>query len=160
MRPDRFDKHDIYYCKPIRNKIMNGGLFSRIIYSTSLVSINGIHIVFSLNGRIQEVYNNKYKFMYDNDAATKSVIESLEKIEYDILKNYAFQENKTIVFRLKDQLVSNFFKFFQSKINVNPTNDSNQPTTYSICPTSFSLKISGVWATETSYGITYKFTRV
>jgi len=30
-----------------------------------MVSINGIHIVFSISGKIHEVYNNKYKFAYD-----------------------------------------------------------------------------------------------
>ena len=46
MNPTMFDINDVYYCKPIRNKIMNGGWFMRIIYSNNIVSINGIHRIF------------------------------------------------------------------------------------------------------------------
>ena len=150
MKPDMFDINDVYYCKPIRNKIMNGGLFMRIIYSNNMVSINGIHIVFSIPGKINEVYHNKYKFVFDNNHDISNLIE----FENDILSNCNLSD-KTPSYKLKDQLEQKFFKFFQSSHYVKPSGkQSNNSSTI------FSLKISGVWSTETTYGITYKFTKV
>lgn len=160
MKPYMFNINDVYYCKSIRNKIMPGGMFTRIIYSNDLVSINGIHISFSLNGKIHEVYSNKYKFVYDVDTESKNTVETLEKIEIDILKNYSFPD-KTVVFKLKEQLSANFFKFFQSKSHIKYSHaENNHGLDSGVAPILFSLKISGVWSTDNSYGITYKFTRV
>lgn len=153
MKPDMFDIDDVYYCKPIKNKIMSGGTFTRIIYSNELVSMNGIHLIFTLNGKIQEIYNNKYKFIYDTDDKTKSIIELLEYIESDLLKGKTFKD-KQISYKLKEQINTGFFKFFQSKINAKTPSDTHSK------PVLFSLKISGIWSTDGNYGITYKFTRL
>jgi hypothetical protein len=155
MKPNMFNIEDVYYCKPIRNKIMNGGMFMRIIYSNSMVSINGIHIVFSISGKIHEVYNNKYKFAYDTVSPDiLNIINNLECIEKKILSSCSLSD-KTPSYKLKDQLEQKFFKFFQSSHYVKPSGkQSNNSSTI------FSLKISGVWSTETTYGITYKFTKV
>ena len=127
----------------------------RIIYSNSMVSINGIHIVFSISGRIHEVYNNKYKFVYDTvNSDISKLINKLQEVERYLLSNCNIC-NKTPSYKLKDQLEQKFFKFFQSAQHIKPTgkqtnNSSNM----------FSLKISGVWSTDSTYGITYKFTKV
>ena len=87
MNPNMFDINDVYYCKPIRNKIMNGGWFMRIIYSNDIVSINGIHLVFSISGKITEVYSNKYKFIFDGNYDTPRLINKIKEIENVILSN-------------------------------------------------------------------------
>lgn len=153
MKPDMFNKNDIYYCKPIKNKIMTGGMYSRIIYSNNLVSMNGVHLIFTLNGKIQEIYNNKFKFIYDLDDKTNSIIRLLETIECDILKWKTFKD-KEITYKLKEQVQTGFFKFFQSKNQIKPLCEAQST------PIVFSLKISGIWSTESNYGITYKFSRV
>jgi len=153
MKPDMFDIDDVYYCKPIKNKIMSGGTFTRIIYPNELVSMNGIQLIFALNGKIQEIYNNKYKFIYDTDEKTKSIIELLEYIENDILRGKNFKD-KQISYKLKEQVNTGFFKFFHSKINVKTPSDTHSKSVL------FSLKISGIWSTDGNYGITYKFTRL
>ena len=152
MNPTMFDINDVYYCKPIRNKIMNGGWFMRIIYSNNMVSINGIHIVFSISGKINEVYNNKYKFVFDNNYDTPKLIDKIKEIENAILLNCDIKD-KTPSYKLRDQLDQNFFKFFQSTQGSKTHTKSNNPV-------SFSIKISGIWTTDTTYGITYKFTKV
>jgi hypothetical protein len=153
MKPDMFEINDIYYCKSIKNKIMTGGTFTRIIYSNELVSMNGVHLIFTLNGRTQEIYNNKFKFICDTDEKTRSIIQLLQLIEHDILKERYFK-NKQINYKLKEQFHSGFFKFFQSKSHVKTTNDTHSKAVL------FSLKISGIWSTDDNYGITYKFTRL
>lgn len=152
MKPCMFNINHVYYCKPIRNKIMNGGLFMRIIYSNNIVSINGIHIVFSIPGKINEVYNNKYKFIFDNTYDTPRFIDKIKEIENNILSNCDIND-KTPTYKLRDQLDQNFFKFFQS------THGSKTQVKINNLA-SFSIKISGIWTTDTSYGITYKFTKV
>ena len=152
MNPTMFDINDVYYCKPIRNKIMNGGWFMRIIYSNNMVSINGIHIVFSISGKINEVYNNKYKFVFDNNYDTLKLIDKIKEIENIILLNCEIKD-RTPSYKLRDQLDQNFFKFFQSTQGTKTHTKSNTPV-------SFSIKISGIWTTDTNYGITYKFTKV
>ena len=153
MTPDMFHVEDVYYCKPIRNKIMNGGMFMRIIYSNRLVSINGIHIVFTIQGKVNEVYNNKYKFNYDNFNDTPNLINKLQNIEKDVLTSCDLPD-KTPCYKLKEQLEMKFFKFFQSSQPVKTHGKQGSS------PISFSLKISGIWSTDTTYGITYKFTKV
>ncbi len=150
--PALFNIQDVYYCKPIRNKIMTGGMFIRLIYSNQLVSINGIHVSFSITGRIQEIYNSKFKFFYENENDNYS-ISLIQDIENNLL-NSADIKHRTPQYKLREQLTTGYFKFFQNnitksgKINNAPVN------------TTFVLKISGIWTTDTSYGITYKFTRV
>ena len=152
MNPNMFDINDVYYCKPIRNKIMNGGWFMRIIYSNDIVSINGIHLVFSISGKITEVYSNKYKFIFDGNYDTPRLINKIKEIENVILSNCDFKD-KTPCYKLRDQLEQNFFKFFQSTQGSKTHVKTNNPV-------SFSIKISGIWTTDTTYGITYKFTKV
>lgn len=152
MSPNMFNINDVYYCKPIRNKIMNGGLFMRIIYSNNIVSINGIHIVFSVSGKINEMYSNKYKFMFDTQYDTHKLIDKIKAIENQVLSNCDIKD-KIPTYKLRDQLEQNFFKFFQSPQGSKAQTKSNNPVT-------FSIKISGIWTTETTYGITYKFTKV
>ena len=153
MKPDIFDINDVYYCKPIRNKIMTGGWFMRIIYSNNMVSINGIHITFSISGKINEVYSNKYKFIFDTNHDTPKLIDRIKEIENLILKNCDIND-KTPSYKLKDQLEQNFFKFFQ------PVQTSKTQVKQNTTLTNFSIKISGIWTTDTTYGITYKFTKV
>ena len=149
MNPTMFDINDVYYCKPIRNKIMNGGWFMRIIYSNNIVSINGIHIVFSISGKINEVYNNKYKFYLI--AITTHPTRQNQKIENVILLNCDIKD-KTPSYKLRDQLDQNFLSSFNQHKDQRHTKSNN--------PVSFSIKISGIWTTDTTYGITYKFTKV
>lgn len=150
--PALFNIQDVYYCKPIRNKIMSGGMFIRLIYSNQLASINGIHVSFSITGRVQEIYSNKFKFFYDNDTDNCS-ISLLQNIENNLL-NSADIKHRNPQHKLREQLSAGFFKFFQ--------NNSTKPgkINNSTINTTFVLKISGIWTTDTSYGITYKFTRV
>jgi hypothetical protein len=150
--PAVFNIQDVYYCKPIRNKIMSGGMFIRLIYSNHLASINGIHVSFSITGRVQEIYSSKFKFFYENDTDNYS-ISLLQDIENNLL-NSADIKHRNPQYKLREQLSAGFFKFFQN--NITKSGKINNAT----INTTFVLKISGIWTTDTSYGITYKFTRV
>jgi hypothetical protein len=182
----RFRPDNIYMCKPIKNKIMSGGMFSRIIYSSDSISMNGIYIAFDLSGHICEIFPSKFKIQFaptvgGSGSPTKSyssstehtagIIKSLCDMERSILASISIP-GKTPLYKLHDQLVQNNFKFFWLSDNifgqhatVSNTTYTNNVIKYKDVPGSchngrFILKISGCWTTPVSYGITYKFSRV
>jgi hypothetical protein len=165
---------------------MAGGMFSRIIYSSDSISMNGIYIAFDLSGHICEIFPSKFKIQFSPSGTTGSgssmksyssseyaanVIKSLCDIERGILARISIP-GKNPLYKLHDQLVQNNFKFFWLADNISGPHPiaSNTTPTNSVmkyrdvagpCQTGrFILKISGCWTTPVSYGITYKFSRV
>ena len=143
-RIDQYNENNIYFCEPIKNNIMNEGSFIRIIYSTPQFILNGIYLLIILNDVFCEKYYNKYKCCF-NVNAHADILESLKKIEENILKKIDVK-NKTPQYKIYEQLQSGNIKIF---------NDIHVKTN---CV--FTLKISGIWETQTSYGLTYKFIKI
>jgi hypothetical protein len=119
---------------------MNDGSFIRILYSTELITLNGIFIIINLNDITSEKYYNKYKCSF-NVLSHKEIIDKIKNIEEDILIKY--KTNKTPLYKIYDQMKTGHIKVFSDIKN----NENNY----------FILKISGIWETEDSYGLTYKF---
>ena len=179
----RFHAENIYMCKPIKNKIMVGGMFSRIIYSSDSISMNGIYITFDLSGYICEIYPSKFKIQFApvvggsvktssaTSEHTNSIIKSMCDMERSILASISIP-GKTPLYKLRDQLVQNNFKFFWLSDNmsntfvtahttIRPASSPKYKDELGTCQKArFILKISGCWTTAVSYGITYKFSRV
>ena len=160
----RFRSDYIYICKPIKNKIMTGGMFSRIIYSTDSFTMNGINIAFNLIGQICEIFPSKFKiqFLPNTNGQSKQTIEliqSLCEIERNILSVMSTSGKKPL-YKLHDQLIQNNFKFFETTHETALTTTNNKPKPITQQNARFILKISGCWSTASSYGITYKFSRV
>ena len=184
MNIAQFHPENIYMCKPIKNKIMSGGMFTRIIYSSDTSSMNGIYVSFDLGGQICEIYPSKFKIQFVpglcisgsdpkhsmTDTTSSNIIKSLCDIEHSILTNISIT-GKIPHYKLRDQLIQNNFKFFwltSTPIGI-PSGTTNAkvspstPTKHQISTQQtarFILKISGCWTTPTAYGITYKFSRV
>jgi hypothetical protein len=138
---DQFDDNNLFFCEPIKNNIINEGSFIRILYSTHNMVLNGIYLLLVFNDIICEKYYNKYKCSF-NVNVHADTIESLKKIEENILKKYTIQ-NKIPQFKIHEQLSNGNIKIFNDFGN--KTNES------------FILKISGIWETTKNYGLTYKF---
>lgn len=114
--------HDyIFFGDSIKNSIIENGIFYRIIYSNTLMSLNSLFISFEMNINSQ-----------------KEMIEILTELEKVILSK--IDTTKHPQYKIKDYL-----KFLTSKggeeFKLNK----------------YILKISGIWETETDYGITFKF---
>ena len=122
---------------------MNDGNFIRIIYSTPIVSFNGIYLFIQLDDVSCEKYYNKYKCSFNVDTH-KKLIDYLEYVEKSILSCYT--TNKTPSMKINEQMRSGYIKLF------------TDVGTKSNC--SFVLKISGIWETHLNYGLTYKFVKV
>ena len=144
IKTDQYDDNCIYFCEPIKNNIMNEGNFIRILYTNSLVTLNGIYILIKLNDIVCEKYYNKYKCAFDVYNHI-DIINNLKNIEENILKK-ADIKNKLPQYKIYEQLKNGNIKIF------------NDIGIKSSC--SFILKISGIWETFSNYGLTYKFVKV
>jgi hypothetical protein len=141
----QYDENNIYFCEPIKNNVMNDGLFIRILYSTSIFVINGINLFIELNDITIEKYYNKYKCCF-NPLTHKDIIENIKFIEETLLKNVNIK-NKIPQFKIYEQIKNGNIKIFSD--NIEKINNNL-----------FMLKISGIWETEFHYGITYKFVKI
>ena len=134
----KFDYHDVYFHKPIQNTIINESKFIRTIYSNGLFSLNNICLEIPLV--INSNFRNRH---YYDFQVNQAVISQLCLLEDNLLKRCAIV-GKAANFKLTNQLREGYLKIF------------------TICDSSISsqnilLKISGVWESESEYGITFKF---
>lgn len=141
---EQYNEQNIYFCEPIKNNIINEGQFIRILYSTDNVVLNGIYLLIQLNDVIFEKYYTKYKCVF-NINNHKDVIDKIKVIEENILTKINIT-NKLPQNKIHEQLKSGNIKIFCNSI----------PKTNNL----FVLKISGIWETQTNYGLTFKFTRI
>ena len=139
---DQFTTEYIYFFEPIKNNIMIDSLFIRILYSTDMFVMNGVYLSIPFQRIMVEKYYNKYKCSFDCNHH-KEIIDQIKKIEEDILTKVNIK-NKIKVYKIYEQICSGNIKFFS---------DSTEKI-HNI----FLLKISGIWETDISYGVTYKFT--
>ena len=142
---EQYDENNIYYCDPIKNNVMNNSNFIRIIYSTPLFVLNGINLFLSFNDINVEKYYNKYKCSF-NISAHKDIIEYIRIIEANLLVNVNIM-CKIPQYKIYDQIKNGNIKIFSENIE-------------KISNNLFMLKISGIWETETHYGVTYKFLKI
>ena len=141
---EQYDENSIFFCEPIKNTIMNEGTFIRILYSTNNITLNGIYLLIQLSDIISEKYYNKNKCTF-NINSHKELIEKIKIIEENLLKKIEIN-SKIPQFKIYEQLINGNIKFFSDYFS-----KSNN---------SFILKISGIWETQTHYGLTYKFTKI
>jgi hypothetical protein len=141
----QFDINNIYFCDPIKNNVVNEGLFIRLIYSTDFFVTNGINLFVPLYDVVVEKFYNKYKCTF-NLINNKNIIENIIQIEENILKNINIK-NKIIKKSIYEQLRIGNIKIFSE--NIDKTNIYL-----------FILKISGIWETDTHIGVTFKFSKI
>ena len=141
---NEFDINNVFFQKPITNTVIDNSDFIRILYSTDLMTLNGIYIKIKLNIKNVEMYYNKYKCIF-NTNENDTIINNLHIIENYILQRYKCNKNKKN--KIYEQLTNCYVKIFTE----------NNIFTSDNMPNDFTLKISGIWETDTEYGITYKF---
>jgi hypothetical protein len=138
---DQYNDDNIYFCDSIKNNIMADSAFIRILYSTRTVTFNGIYLLLHLSDVQFDKYYNKYRCTF-NVQTHKKLIDSLKSIEERILSK-AEIVGKTPQLKIHEQLKNGNIKIFDDVID----KSSN----------AFILKISGIWETQYSYGLTFKF---
>jgi len=139
---EQYNQDNVYFLEPIKNNIIDNGRFIRIIYSTSLFSLNGIYISLFINDILIEKYYNKYKCIFDINQYG-SLIDKIRFFEEGLINKIGIN-GKIPRFKIYEQLKNGNIKVFSDKPNINVSKH-------------FLLKISGIWETITEYGLTYKF---
>tara|TARA_A100001015_G_scaffold320853_1_gene448816 strand:- start:427 stop:870 length:444 start_codon:yes stop_codon:yes gene_type:complete len=135
---NKYQIQNTIFLEPTRNKIINNSYFIKILYSNSLFTMNGIYLYVPLEiTNVQSIHNNKYKYIF-NYNQNKSVIQNLINIEETLLNK--FNNNKYKRYICKDQLQNEYIL-----------------TNKNIKTSQFIIKISGIWETETTYGLSFKF---
>jgi hypothetical protein len=141
---NQYNCNNIYFCDSIKNNIMVDGQFIRIIYSTENFILNGISILLDFKDINISKYYNKFRVSFC-PTINNFLIDKIIVIEHAILQKFNIK-SKQPSFKLTEQINNNNIKLF---IDNEDDMDTNKML--------FILKISGIWETDTHYGITYKF---
>jgi ribosomal protein S17E len=140
---DQYNENEIYFCEPTKNNLMNEGIFTRILYTTPSLTLNGINLLIHLNDTVIEKYYNKFKCSF-NPYINKEIVEKIKMVEKSILNQVSITD-KRAQFKIGEQLSNNHIKLFSDPLEKNNL---------------YMLKISGIWETDYDYGVTYKFIKV
>lgn len=133
---------------PVNNTVMENSNFIRLLYSDGVVALNGIHVRAKLWPSRIESYFNKYKCTINVEKCREDINE-LIRLEEMVLEQADIQ-GKRAVKRIGDQLRQGSFKLFSDATF--PSGDRNTCV--------YILKMSGLWETETEYGVTHKFMEI
>jgi hypothetical protein len=142
---DDFKLENVFFQDSVKNTVMDNSNFIRTLYSTNLFTLNGIFLKTKINTSYVEKYFNKYKCIFDKEL-NRTVIDKMLLIEKNILQKVEIK-NKNAAYRIEDQLSGGNIKLFTDNLEKSLENQ-------------YIFKISGIWETETDYGVTYKFMNI
>jgi hypothetical protein len=171
---DDFNLQYISFLDLKKNNIIEGN-FSKIIYSDSNVSCNGIFLHFKMILHNNYLHNEPAYKMYfvDFNSLNINISKQLLEIEDKIIKCYkeTYKIQKTSFYSLKNQLIGGVLKVHNSPgiltipEIIKPTTPLHYIPSLSMkkllqMQKSYLLKISGIWENKTSVGITYKIIEI
>jgi len=148
--------NNIIFSDSKKNAIIDGS-FTKIIYSDEYVSTNGLYINFPIQLVETNISKNIFKFnihQYKNNE----IIHLFALIESKLLELYKhfYNCNKQPIFILYDHLNNGNIKINTNELGISD-NTENLNIFYQVLHKSIYIKISGIWETDNSFGITYKF---
>jgi len=143
IKINEYDINNIFFNEQNKNNVDTN--FIRFIYSSKLYTLNGISLIFEIkNLKCEKLFNNKYKYVF-NIHENYEIIQFIKIMEYNIISQFSchsFHIHKHSQLKLTEQFNKGEIKIFKNEIN----------NIYSV----FILKISGIWSSNDSYGLTYK----
>jgi hypothetical protein len=134
INPSQFTNDHVMWNEPVKNQIFNDSTFSRIVYSNSAITTNGIHLRMDLKGITTDKKFNKTTVHF-NIYNNRDLIDFVKLMEQQLLSPFT---NKVPNYALYNELICGRIVTHDSKDNI-------------------VLKISGVWETDVNCGVTYKF---
>lgn len=140
---EKYKDNKYLFLDPIENTIIKDSIFHRIILSNNFISMNNINIKIVLKNAVIEKYYNKYKCSID---VFSDYIKDIIEVENNILSSINI-DNKERKKNIYEQLNSGSLRIFSDNNLENKLYDNLD----------IILKISGIWETESEYGITFKF---
>ena len=140
-------KRNLFYCDPVNNTVMDDSVFVRTGFTNELFTLNGVYLNCPLKVSKIDKYFHKYKYMFDYNS-NMDLIDSLIKLEREIIGNFNIH-GLVPIYKLRDQLLSLHIRVFENDESIFMPLESGEY--------SFTLKISGIWQTSESCGLTFKF---
>jgi hypothetical protein len=147
---DLYDDDYILFTNKKKNIILENSYFTKILYSSNFITINGLYIILNLTLlSVNNIFNNKYndkniKYIGHlvDSIENNNIIIKLFNIEKNILKNYNeyFDLNKTPIYTI--------YNSFNGGIKIYDKINKNSDI--------FICRISGIWETSDKIGLTYK----
>jgi len=147
-----YDMNNVFFLDSKRNIIMDGK-FSKINYSDTNITLNGIFLSTPFQVKNFENIMNKYILKFDTFNETNiEISRKLIQIEKMLIDNYIITNSskKRPFYLLREQLENGSVKLYRD-CNILNSNIS-KPV--------FILKISGIWENNENIGLTYKFIEV
>jgi len=147
--PD-YDENELFFVESVKNNVKSNSYFSRIIYSNYFMSLKNIYFTFTLK---DVNYRDQYLKTIIYFDESKNDLTDLYNIEKNIIDKYiAYRqnfsnENINPCYCIKQQFKLNYIKVFKNSTLTNPINET----------TEIFIKISGIWQTDNTVGITFKF---
>ena len=144
-RLDQYERRYVIFCESVKNNVVNEGTYIRLVYTTPTFATSGLHVSFKITPHFADKCYNKYKLTFDKQAH-KDIVEKIKYIEEDIVKQVGI-ENKTPHYKITEQVKYGYLKLSMEE-DASPQINKEMEVL---------LKISGVWETDSCYGVTYKF---
>lgn len=144
---EQFNKNNIIISEKTRNNVIDDSFFYRFYYSEDDFNTNGIYIRFNISDIKVEKYYNKLKCVFKNNDNNNTVIENIINIEKQILEKFYSISKLPKTFRISEQLSNSYIKLYSEGFNKFKSYDN----------INFLLKISGLWVSNSEYGITFRF---
>jgi hypothetical protein len=150
LEPPQFATQNIAWLDTKPNNIMSGN-FTKVSYITPEFTMNGLYMQFPVDITTLEYIDDKAQMKFNpHSVKNTKIVKEYARIENKLLDNYMQcpQRKQSLkkVILLSKQLYSGFMKIYKES--------------YANCPKKkeqfFSVKISGVWETVDSCGLTYK----
>jgi hypothetical protein len=134
---DDVDYKKIFFYKPVINKIIHYNYFYKLIYDVNIFTLNTLIINIEIDSYEIIEENGKFRVQV---KINQSFIEKIKILEENVLKNIA-----------KKQITLSCYKFllYNKALYI-----------FDKCPQTIklSLRLSGLWETETTIGLTTKLT--
>lgn len=145
---DKLDvQKKILYGEKKTNTVMEGS-FTKMLYLDSCMTMNAIHITFPIHIEKDTIMSKMKCLFHPSTVENQRVITKMASIEELLLTQYALhmRSNKTPIFFLKDQLTSGNVRIYQGQYL------QMKDTIMQVI-----LKVSGVWESKDTFGLTFKF---
>ena len=132
----------------VKNSVLQYNNFYKLIYSTNIVVLTSIFIIFELTH--VSIENDSISFNKNN--TNFEVFNKLIALEEYLLK--LLNSHKTKLYKFKEIYDNKTFRFVFNEFNEMLENNVNTINTKNY---NFVLKISGLWESKESVGLTFKF---
>lgn len=136
---DKINEHNLIFKLPIKNQNEKYINFYKILFSNNNITLKYILIKPGLDSFTVQYDHQRYKVIVNK---SNNFIKNIENVEKKILGSINNTLNKNIVYNLLNDIKSK--PHLYSFVN-NPNLDK------------FYIKISGIWESDTSIGLVYKF---